>query len=78
MTRRKCELLARGYLGMCSAEEEREDETRQDSHPSNRHAAAPRALAWLGISFYTIGRAAGAAGAVCDGNARKRRGKRRR
>ena len=56
MTRRKCELLARGYLGMCSAEEEREDETRQDSHPSNRHAAAPRALAWLGISFYTIGR----------------------
>ena len=42
MTSRKCELLARGYLGMCSAEEEekeKEDETRQDSHPSKRHAA---------------------------------------
>ena len=45
MTRRKCELLARGYLGMCSAEEEREDETRQDSHPSNRHAAACAGMA---------------------------------
>ena len=51
MTRRKCELLARGYLGMCSAEEEREDETRQDSHPSNRHAAACACAGMAGDFF---------------------------
>ena len=32
-------------MEMYYAEEEREDETRQDSHPSNRHAAACAGMA---------------------------------
>ena len=50
----------------------RRGRTRQDKTAIHPTATPPRALAWLGISFYTIGRAAGA---VCDGNARKRRGR---